>query len=1039
MARIPDEQLERLKAEVSVERLVTGSGIELKRSGKDWIGRCPFHEDATASLVVTPAKNLWHCFGCGVGGGPIDWVMQKNGVSFRHAVELLREGLPSLAAEPIEGAVKRSTVRALAVPVAIDADDQTLLNQTVDYYHERLLVMPEALAYLQARGLNHPELVGHFKLGVADRTLGLRLPEKSRKAGAQIRERLTRIGLYRESGHEHFNGSLVVPILDEQGDVVEVYGRKLLDNLRAGTPKHLYLPSREERSRGVFNLVALKASKEIILCEALIDALSFWCAGYRHVTSAYGVEGFTEEHVAAFKRYGTERVLIAYDRDEAGERGAAKVAERLMLEGIECLRIQFPKGMDANEYALKVQPAAKSLGLLIRNALWLGVGKTEQARPAAKEEKPVAKAVPTKSPPSNPPLASKAELPSLVAEPVVEAMSLPSVALSASPIPSVSADEVPCEIKVGEQGSEITLSLGDRRYRVRGLAKNLSFELLKVNVLAARGEAFYVDTLDLYSAKQRQSYITHAALELQVREEILKTDLGRVLMRLEVLQEAAVAKTLSPEPVALKMTEAEREAALALLTSPHLMDRILVDFETCGLVGENTNKLVGYLAAVSRKLDKPLGVVIQSSSAAGKTSLMDAVLAFVPEEEKVKYSAMTGQSLFYMGETNLKHKVLAIVEEEGASRASYALKLLQSEGELTMASTGKDPQSGNLITQQYRVEGPVALLLTTTARDLDEELMNRCLVLAVDEGREQTRSIHRLQRERRTLEGLLAKKAREEKIALHQNAQRLLRPLDVLNPYAQHLSFPDQTTRLRRDHEKYLTLIDTIAFVHQHQREVKVHRRPGQDEPLIEYIEVELVDIELANGIAHEVLGRSLDELAPQTRRLLSLMDQHVAAESERQGLRRGDYRFSRRVLREALRWGDTQLRVHLERLVELEYVLSHREGPGGKYVYELVYEVKGDVRAQVAGLIDVGTLAALATKQNAPTVAKSRGQDPQVAVRLRADSGAVAAMVRADELSVMPASMRVAADPRDIDDEMLCSAPVLQSTSYLHGIAVPA
>ena len=231
------------------------------------------------------------------------------------------------------------------------------------------------------------------------------------------------------------------------------------------------------------------------------------------------------------------------------------------------------------------------------------------------------------------------------------------------------------------------------------------------------------------------------------------------------------------------------------------------------------------MPAISRKLDRPLGVVVQSSSAAGKTSLMDAVLAFVPEEDKVKYSAMTGQSLFYMGETNLKHKALAIVEEEGASRASYALKLLQSEGELTIASTGSDPKTGNLITQEYRVEGPVALLLTTTARDIDEELMNRCLVLAVDEGREQTRAIHARQRARRTLDGLLARHEKEACIALQQNAQRLLRPLDVLNPFAQFLTFPDQSTRLRRDHEKYLTLIDTIAFLHQHQRAIKTAQR----------------------------------------------------------------------------------------------------------------------------------------------------------------------------------------------------------------------
>ncbi len=1039
MARIPESEIERLKVEVSVERLVEGSGIALKKSGKDFVGRCPYHEDDTASLVVTPAKNLWHCFGCGVGGGPIDWVMKKSGVSFRHAVELLREGLPgglpSLAADAAAGRVKRSTVRALPPPVAFDADDQALLNQTVDYYHERLLATPEATAYLMARGLNHPELVAHFKLGVADRTLGLRLPDKRRVAGADIRARLTRIGLYRDSGHEHFNGSLIVPVFDEAGDVVEVYGRKLLDNLRVGTPKHLYLPARDGRGRGVFNLAALMASREIILTEALIDALTFWCAGYRNVTTAYGIEGFTEEHVAAFKRYGTQRVLIAYDRDDAGERGAGKVAEWLMAEGIECFRIQFPKGMDANEYAQKVQPAAKSRGLLIRKAAWLGKGNA----PTSPDTAPVAMTAAAKEETPEPQV--EANLPASAEAPSVSSLAaaVPDVALPASPVPAMEADDVPCEVK----DNEITLTIGDRRYRVRGLAKNLSFELLKVNLLAARGESFYVDTLDLYSAKQRASYITHAALELQVRDDILKADLGRVLMRLEALQEAAVAKTLSAEPSGPRMSDAERDAALALLQSPDLAGRILADFAACGLVGEETNKLVGYLAAVSRKLDRPLGVVIQSSSAAGKTSLMDGVLAFVPEEEKIKYSAMTGQSLFYMGETNLKHKALAIVEEEGASRASYALKLLQSEGELTIASTGKDPQSGNLITQQYRVEGPVALLFTTTARDLDEELMNRCLVLAVDEGREQTRAIHQLQRDRRTLEGLIARREREALIALHQNAQRLLRPLDVLNPYARFLTFPDQTTRLRRDHEKYLTLIDTIALLHQHQREVKAHQRGDQ---IIEYIEVTLADIELANRIAHDVLGRSLDELPPQTRRLLRLIDAHVSAECERQAIRRSDVRFSRRALREAINWGDTQLRMHLERLVELEYVLTHREGPGGKYVYELAYEVKDEARAQVAGLIDAGALAALAAENYAPTTAKSRGQTPEVAGpsdelagRLRGSSGPVAAKSRGGESAVNPASMRLAADKRGADAEMHCSAPTRKCTSYPHSAAVVA
>ena len=121
----------------------------------------------------------------------------------------------------------------------------------------------------------------------------------------------------------------------------------------------------------------------------------------------------------------------------------------------------------------------------------------------------------------------------------------------------------------------------------------------------------------------------------------------------------------------------------------------------------------------------------------------------MPQESRIRYSAMTGQSLYYMGQTDLKHRILALAEEEGAARASYALKLLQSDGELTMAATGKDPVSGNLVTQEYHVEGPVMLMLTTTAIEIDDELMNRCLVLTVDEGSEQTKAIHARQRTRR--------------------------------------------------------------------------------------------------------------------------------------------------------------------------------------------------------------------------------------------------------------------------------------------------
>lgn len=1036
MARIPESEIERLKNEISVERLIESAGIELAKAGKDKIGTCPFHVDESPSLVVTPSKNLWHCFGCQIGGGPIDWVMKKSAVSFRHAVELLREG--STAGDPSSLAagvvpLKRSTVRTLAAPVTRDADNAALLAQVLSYYHDTLKQSPEALAYLKARGLDHPELIDTFKLGFANRTLGLRLPEKNRLAGAELRTRLQAVGIYRDSGHERYNGSLVVPVIDEAGRINEVYGRKVNDNLRAGTAKHLYLPEEcRSAGRGVWNVLALQASKEIILCEALIDAMTFWCAGYRNVTASYGTEGFTDDHLAAFQRHGTARVLIAYDRDEAGERATEKLAEKLIVIGIECFRIQFPKGMDANEYAIKVTPAARSLGVAIRKAVWLGKGQ-----PPAREEIDMSISPNTSTGEASGSIASEKRtdigpqadvlaeipLPSLAASPVALEESNQNT-LPASPLPPAPASDAPEQVRE----NEIVMQFGPRRYRMRGLARNLSYDAMKVNVMVSQGEAFHVDTLDCYSAKARNSYITLAAIELQVKEEILKTDLGRVLLKLEALQDEQIRKTLEPQaPAAVVIGEAEQREALALLKSPDLLDRIVTDFSAIGIVGEATNKLVGYLAAVSRKLDRPLAVVIQSSSAAGKSSLMDAVLAFMPEEERIKYSAMTGQSLFYMGETNLKHKILAIVEEEGASKASYALKLLQSEGELTIASTGKDPATGNLITQQYRVEGPVMIFLTTTAIEIDEELMNRCLVLSVDEGREQTQAIHQLQRTRRTLQGLIARQEREHLIELHRNAQRLLKPLHVVNPYADQLTFLSDKTRTRRDHEKYLTLIDTIALLHQHQRPVKITAHQSQ---AIEYIEVTLDDIARANALAHDVLGRSLDELPPQTRRLLGDVVGLVRARAQVQAVRTSDVRFTRKEVRDATGWSDTQLRLHLDRLADLEYLLTHRGMRGVSFEYELLYDGACDEKPHLSGLIDTAAIG---------TTASSRGGDPQFAGPTRPQNAPNAGGSRDSQSSQTLALARASGHSYSGEPKKHFSRSNDKSTSYPHVLPLAA
>jgi DNA primase catalytic core len=945
MPRYSDDELDELKRRVDLVALIRSRGIELRAASQgNLVGLCPFHEETTPSFGVSPAKKLWHCLGCGAGGNAIQFLMKKDGLSFRHAVELLKSQSGAAFA------VAPATVPKLPAPVAFDADDRTLLRQVTEYYHKRLLESPPALAYLQKRGVTK-EAVDLFQLGFADRTLGLTLPEGNRKAGADIRARLMKVGIIRaESGHEHLNGCVVFPLRDGHDAPVGLYGRKILDNLRPGTAYHLYLPGPH---RGLFNRAAL-ASREIILCESILDALAFWCAGFRNVLCLYGTEGFTDELWQALLAAKVETVWLAYDRDKAGDKAAARDAAKFAAHGIGCRRVLFPPGMDANEYARKVTPPQKSLGVLLNAAPWLGDGKAEPsstAEPSPKKPDAPASAGAGAMLLPRAPSSLAAELAAKeggegVAPPALPVPPEPEPATAgageeAAKVENDTSSPLPVSAKPGvdvavvkDAPDEVVLLVGDREWRVRGLDKNAGFAALRVSLRVRCGERWHLDTLDLAAARSRDNFVSVAAGETALRPELLKRDIGKVLLAIEGLHEARLRAAVETKASAPTVGEAERAEAFAWLRGPGLIERLRAALKT-GLIGEENNALVLYFTGVSRLLRGPLAVIIQAPSAGGKSTLMDAVLAFFPSEEKVKYSAMTGQSLYYLGETSLKHKILAVVEEAGAEKAAYALKLLQSEHELTIASTGKDPATGRMVTQEYHVEGPVALIITTTAIDLDEELQNRCLVLTVDDSPEQTAKIHTQQRERRTLAGLAARAERTAVLRLLHNAQRLLRPLAVLHPFASGRSFPRGRTRARRDHEKYLTLIDAIALLHQHQREIK--KLPDGTE----YIEATAADAALADELAREALGRSLDELPPQTRKLLDLLDAMVTERCAKMKCPRDVCLFSRRDVREKTGWGNSQLKVHLDRLTEFEYLVVHRGSRGQGFVYELAYDEK--------------------------------------------------------------------------------------------------
>jgi len=928
MSRVPKEELERIKQAVPMAKLAEARGVALTRVGAELRGCCPMHDDTTPSFFIDETKNVWVCHGaCAAGGSVVDFVMRTEGIYLKHAVEWL-QAFEAGKVSPTTRTPVKATIPKLEAPFELEADDQVVLNRYAAYCHQVLKKTPAAQAYLESRGLVSSELVDKFQLGFSDRSLGMRLPAKGRAAGENIRARLQKLGIMKpDVGHELMCGSLTVPISDENGQVLGMYGRKIARQ-REGTPLHMYLPGPH---RGVWNLEALKSSKTVILCEAALDAMTFWCAGLRNVTWAYGVNGFTDEHLDAFKKHGTRHVLIAFDHDAAGDKGTELVAERLGAAGIGVYRIKFPSGIDANDFGQKMKPMARCFRILCRQALHVS-GPTLDLQIEFPLDAAEIAAVTTQDPLLHPMAQLEQKTPAPVAVPAAAAVE----------------EEFPgCKV----DGDEVYLTLSDRRWRVRGWLKNRSTDVLKVNVMVTDNGKCHVDNLDLYSSRARKFFVADAMEEIRGGVEVLRAEIGTVLRLMERLQIRRLKEDQKPKVVVPPMTPEEREAAMALLRDDKVCDRIVADLTKCGLVGEEANKLTAYLGCVSRRLPHPLAIMVHSGSASGKTTLMDAVLAFMPPEERQKYSALTERSLYYVGEEELSHKILAVVEEEGAELASYALKLLQSEGELIIASTAKDPQTGQLATRKYHVKGPVMIFVTTTKDQQDHEWVNRCLLLTGDESREQTRAIHDVQREKRTVAGLFRNLDRADIRTLHQNAQRLLKSVDVVNLYARDLTFTDAKTRTRRDFEKYLTLIDSVAVLRQHQ---KVLKREGSGDRTVEYIEVDARDLEIANALAVEVLGRTLDELQTQTRKLLTMMEENVARVCEERACKREDFLFSRRELLDWTSWSYDQLRIHLGRLIEQEYVLVHRGNRGHQYFYELLYDGAGkDGGRFVPGLVD--------------------------------------------------------------------------------------
>lgn len=745
-----------------------------------------------------------------------------------------------------------------------------LLTQVAKYYQRRFKEEPRARDYLAERGITDKQALEVFGAGYCDGTLKDILP-----FDGEVHADLKTLGIIKDNGKEFFAECVVFPLWSSSGVCVGMYGRRLF----ASEVKHLYLPGPR---RGLINWQAAKraadSASELVFAEAVIDALSLYVAGATDVVPCYGTGGFTQDHAELLRRFAPKHVAICFDGDEPGRTAAAKLADELLsaAKGKTTVRvITLAADADANGILVEQGPEA------LRHAVEL--------------------------PPATPFAAMPAPLP-------VEESSQP-VAGASKP-----AFERP--------GQGLAMHVEGRVYEVKASVRQGT--QLRATLKAHKaGEPtlFELATIDLYSHRSREWFAGLCAALFGIEAAKATTDLCALMSKIE--QELGEKQVASEKP-RIELTDRERDEALALLRRPDLMQQVLEAFEHLGYTDEIINKQLGYLVATSRKLDKPLSLLIESRSSAGKSALQDAILAFVPEEEFLKYNRITDQALFYQAEDALDHKLLVIEEATGMGGAAYSIRALQSGEEIRVASTNKDPMTGKMRTEEYTVKARTSVMMTTTNPTFDEETKNRFIRATVNESAELTKRILEMQRWAQTLEGIALKRRAERLKTLHRNAQRLLSRVTVINPYAPKLSFPTASLLARRDNIKYLNLINAVTLLHQYQREKKTETLYGET---IEHIVTTVEDIAMANRIAAEVMVPRKSDATPQAVQLMGLARKMLMNGG---GKDNGEVAFTRRRLREYTGWSDWQVRTHLGELAELEYLRVRQGAFGKEYVYEL-------------------------------------------------------------------------------------------------------
>src|SRR5690554_5041634 len=667
---------------------------------------------------------------------------------------------------------------------------------------------------------------------------------------------------FKSSRFNYLRGCITFPLKNEKGDILSLYGR----SVRSTGGNHFYSKNRNGLYPGYPN----RGTKKLILTESVIDTASL--LNNKDVTesyallSLYGTNGITAEHIHVIQQIESlEELILFFDGDPSGTEANLKHAKYLKsLFSETTIRIvQTPEGTDINELAQSHQPE-----------LFIDLIRKSEVFFFSKEE----------------------------TEELKENESTENKKLPESTQNTYKLDT--------NHKYNLKYQTDTAKYEIKGgIAKNgMDRLVISLHIIHLETRKKSRVRLDLYEDKQVEKTAREASEKLELRADLLEQDLNYLADLLDEYREQEIKEKEEKEQEKhYIIPEGEKEEAFKLLKSDNLIHKINQLIGQSGVIGEQGNRVFLFCIAASHKFENTLHALVQGSSGSGKTHLVRQITDFMPLENVIRLTRVTESSFYNYGEYDLQNKLVVIEDYDGLKEeAELAFRELQSNDELRSSVSAKDTEYGSYRTQIRVVKGPISSMAATTKGAIYEDNLSRCFVIAVDESKEQTAKIIDYQNKKAA--GEIKTSNQNEIQTLLQNCIRLLKPMEVINPFASKMKLPEEAFKIRRLNSNFQSFVKQITLLNQYQRKKDKQGR------LITAKE----DLQIAIEIMFDSIILKVDELDGSLRLFYEDLKKYINKHGK-------EYEFTQREIRQALRISKTQMHRFMRDLLEMEYL--HQTG----------------------------------------------------------------------------------------------------------------